>query len=117
MREKRGLAYSVYSYLLPFNSAALYLGGAGTQNGRVKESLETIKAVLVDMRENGVSAEELANAKTYINGSFPLRLTSSGKIAVEGEPGRQWMHALAPEVQIGLDVNLFFDQECDQIGK
>ena len=81
VREKRGLAYSVYSYLLPFDSAALFLGGAGTQNSRVKESLETIRAVLVDLRENGVSEEDLANAKTYINGSFPLRLTSSSKIA------------------------------------
>ena len=36
---------------------------------------------MVDLRENGVSEEDLANAKTYINGSFPLRLTSSSKIA------------------------------------
>ena len=33
------------------------------------------------MREGGITEEELADAKTYINGSFPLRLTSSGRIA------------------------------------
>ena len=33
------------------------------------------------MRDEGVSEEELADVKTYINGSFPLRLDSSGEVA------------------------------------
>ena len=45
------------------------------------ETLETIKAVFVRMRDQGISEQELQDAKTYINGSFPLRLTSSGRIA------------------------------------
>ena len=81
VREKRGLAYSAYSYLLPYDHAGLYIGGAGTQNSRVVETLETIKAVFVRMRDQGISEQELQDAKTYINGSFPLRLTSSGRIA------------------------------------
>ena len=34
-----------------------------------------------NLRESGVSAAELKDAKTYLNGSFPLNLTSSGRIA------------------------------------
>ena len=81
VREKRGLAYSAYSYLLPYDRAGLYIGGTGTQNARVGETLATIRAELERMREGGITEEELADAKTYINGSFPLRLTSSGRIA------------------------------------
>ena len=81
VREKRGLAYSVYSHLMPFDHAGVYFGGVGTQNARVAETLEIIKRELARLAADGISEVELADAKTYINGSFPLRLTSSGRIA------------------------------------
>ena len=81
VREKRGLAYSVYTYLMPLRHAATFMGGVGTQNARVAEALDIIKRELGRLRDEGVTAEELADAKAYINGSFPLRLTSSGRIA------------------------------------
>ncbi len=61
--------------------AALFLGRVATENGSVAESLDIIRAELARMRDAGVSAEELADAKTYLTGSFPLRLDSNGKIA------------------------------------
>ena len=81
VREKRGLAYSVYSYLSPFEHTALYMGGVGTANARVAESLNIIRAEWTRMAEHGVTEKELASAKTYINGSFPLRLDSNRRIA------------------------------------
>ena len=81
VREKRGLAYSVYSYLYPLDHAAIHMGGVGTQNQRVAEALQVIKDQIALARDHGITAEELANAKTFLNGSFPLRLTSSGRIA------------------------------------
>jgi zinc protease len=81
VREKRGLAYSVYSYLYPLDHAAIHLGGVGTQNQRVEEALKVIKEQLARAGEAGITVDELANAKTFLNGSFPLRLTSSGRIA------------------------------------
>ena len=81
VREKRGLAYSVYSYLSPLDHGAMILGGVATQNGRVAESLDLIRAEWTRMAEEGPSAEELEHAKTYLTGSFPLRLSSSGRIA------------------------------------
>ena len=81
VREKRGLAYSVYSYLSIFDHSALYMGGAGTRNAQVQKSLDTIRDVLAGARDKGVTAKELASAKTYLNGSFPLTLTSGGRIA------------------------------------
>jgi zinc protease len=81
VREKRGLAYSVYSYLNPYERSALIMGGTATQNARVAESLRIIRAEWRRMAEEGVTGEELAQTKTYINGSFPLRLDSSRRIA------------------------------------
>ncbi len=81
VREKRGLAYSVYSYLYPLDHAAIHMGGVGTQNDRVGEAITVIKEQFALAGKNGITEEELANAKTYLNGSFPLRLTSSGRIA------------------------------------
>lgn len=81
VREKRGLAYSVYAYLNPFDHAGLIMGGVATANARVGESLDIIRAEWRRMAENGVTESELAGAKTYINGSFPLRLDSSRRIA------------------------------------
>jgi zinc protease len=81
VREKRGLAYGVFSYLSPLEHAALYLGGVATQNERVAESLAVIRTEFARMRDHGVSDEELADAKTFLTGSFPLRLDSNGEIA------------------------------------
>ena len=81
VRERRGLAYGISSYLLPLDRAGLFMGGVGTQNGRVAETLQVIKDEIGRLRDGGVSAEELADAKTYLNGSFPLSLTSSSAIA------------------------------------
>ena len=81
IREKRGLAYSVYSYLNPMGRSALIMGGVGTQNGRVALSLDLIRKEWRRMAEEGPSAEELGDAKTYLTGSFPLRFSSSGAIS------------------------------------
>jgi zinc protease len=81
VREKRGLAYSVYTYLQPMDHTALHVGGVSTRNDAVAESLRLIRAEMVRVRESGVTAEELDNAKAYITGSFPLQLTSNGRIA------------------------------------
>jgi zinc protease len=81
VREKRGLAYSVYSYLNPYDHSALIMGGVATANARVAESLDVIRGEWRRMAANGLTAEELASTKTYINGSFPLRLDSTRRIA------------------------------------
>jgi zinc protease len=81
VRERRGLAYSVYSYLRPLDFGALVMGGVGTANQRVGESIALIKAEWAHMASEGPSAEEVEDAKTFLTGSFPLRLDSSGAIA------------------------------------
>jgi len=81
VREKRGLAYSVYSYLAPMDHSALVAGGTATQNARVGESLDLIRQEWARMAEAGPTPEELDAAKRYLTGSFPLRFSSSDNIA------------------------------------
>ncbi|MFP6741363.1 MAG: pitrilysin family protein [Alphaproteobacteria bacterium] len=81
VRNKRGLAYGVYTYLAPMDYSAIHIGRVATQNSAVAESLDIIRAELARMRDHGVTPKELADAKTYLTGSFPLRLDSNGKIA------------------------------------
>jgi len=81
IREKRGLAYSVYSYLYDARHAPLWLGGVATRNDQVAKSIELVRQEVARLAESGVSEKELEDAKTYLTGSFPLRLTSNDRIA------------------------------------
>ncbi len=81
IREKRGLAYSISSGLNPRQASATLIGGAGTANARVRETLDIIKAEWQLMSDYGVSDKELKDAKTYLTGAYPLRFTESGRIA------------------------------------
>ncbi len=81
IRDKRGLAYSVYSGLHPLDRAGLLFGGAGTTNAKVSDTLGLLRQEWARMAERGVTEQELADAKTYQTGSYPLRFASSGSIA------------------------------------
>ncbi|MEM9205990.1 MAG: pitrilysin family protein [Pseudomonadota bacterium] len=81
VREKRGLVYSVYSYIAPYDNGALLAGGAATENARVSETIRVITDEIRKMGETGVTEEELENAKSFLTGSYPLRFDTSSKIA------------------------------------
>ncbi|MGY8998529.1 MAG: M16 family metallopeptidase [Rhodospirillales bacterium] len=81
VREKRGLAYSAYSYLAPFDHAGLIIGGAGTANARTGQTVKVLRDEWTKMNELGIKKQELDDAKTYLTGSYPLRFSSSGRIA------------------------------------
>jgi zinc protease len=81
VREKRGLAYGVYSYLAPLEHTGVVLGGVATQNSRVAESIDIIRQEWRRMRDEGPTAAELDSAKTYLTGSFPLQFDSTDRIA------------------------------------
>jgi len=81
VREKRGLAYSVYDNLVWLNHTALFLGGTATRADRAGEALDVIEREIHRLATDGPTADELAKAKAYLNGSFALNLDTSGKIA------------------------------------
>jgi len=81
IREKRGLAYSVYSYLAPLDEAGLFMGGVATQNQRANETVALIAREFARLRDTGITQQELDDAKTYLTGSFALRFDTNAKIS------------------------------------
>lgn len=81
VRVKRGLAYGVSTYLYPLEGTGLWMGWTATRNEKVADTLDIIRREYERMAEEGVTAEELEAAKTYLTGSFPLRLESNSGIA------------------------------------
>ena len=81
VREKRGLTYGVYSYLVPKDLASVYLGSVASGNDRIAEAIEVIREVWSRTAREGVTAEELEDAKTYLTGAYPLRFDGNGRIA------------------------------------
>jgi zinc protease len=81
VREKRGLAYGVYSYLQTLNRSPMFLGGTQTSNASAGEALKIIEAEIQRMAKDGPSEEELAKAKAYLKGSYALGFDTSAKIA------------------------------------
>ncbi len=81
VREKRGLAYTVFSFLNPMEHSALLQGSVATANERAGESLAVIREEWARMGAEGPTAQEVEDAETYLTGSYPLRFSSSGEIA------------------------------------
>ena len=83
VREKRGLAYGVYSFLSPLARTGTFAGGVATKNSEMAQSLDVIRAQIRLMAEKGPTQSELDNAKGYLVGSYPLRFDTNSKIANE----------------------------------
>lgn len=83
VREKRGLAYSVYSYLQPMRRASIFSGGVATRNDAVQTSIDLIRQELENVAANGPNKTEFENAKSYLTGSYALRFDTNVKIATQ----------------------------------
>ena len=81
VREKNGLVYSIYSYLMPYESDGVIIGGFQTRNKNVDETILKVKQEWQKIKNQGISANELKEAKTYYKGSFSRNFTSTISIA------------------------------------
>jgi zinc protease len=81
VREKRGLTYGVYSYLVGKDHADIWMGSVASANDRVAEAISVIRDEWQRMYDHGVTEEELQDAKTYLTGAYPLRFDGNGPIA------------------------------------
>jgi zinc protease len=80
VRNKRGLAYSAYSYFSPLQREGPFLIGMQTQRDQAGEALEVVRKTLRDFVAAGPTESELDAAKRNIVGGFPLRIDSNAKI-------------------------------------
>jgi zinc protease len=80
VREKRGMAYSVYSYFMPMQQPGAFQIGLQTKKEQADEALQTVRTTLRDFIAKGVTEKELRAAKQNIVNGFPLRIDSNKKI-------------------------------------
>jgi zinc protease len=81
VREARGLAYSVYSGVLPLDHASIFMSSTGTRADRSEQTLDVMQDEFRKLAETGPTEDELAKAKSYLTGSYGLRFDTSTKIA------------------------------------
>lgn len=80
VREKRGLAYSVYSYFMPMSQLGPFQIGLQTKKEQADEALKLVRDTVQQFVDQGVTAKELTAAKDNLIGGFPMRIDSNSKI-------------------------------------
>lgn len=81
VREKRGLTYGVYTYLVAKDHAEMLLGSVASANERIAEAIDVIKAEWARIASEGITQEQLDEAKTYLTGEYPLRFDGNAEIS------------------------------------
>ena len=82
IREKRGMAYSVYSYHTMFAETGLFAVYAGTTPSKAHEVLQIARGEMADIAGGGLSDDELERAKGHLKGSLVLSLEdTSGRMS------------------------------------
>ena len=81
IREKRGLAYSVGTHLIPYDHSGAYLAAAATRADAADEAISIMKSEIERYAAEGPSEDELRKAKAYLMGNYALRFDASRKIA------------------------------------
>ncbi len=80
VREKNGMAYSIYSYFLPQQQAGLFEIGLQTKKDQADQALAMVRSTVDRFIQDGPTEQELQAAKDNIIGGFPLRIDSNRKI-------------------------------------
>ena len=81
VRDEGGLAYSVYSYVSPSKYGSSFVVGGATRVAEVPKVIAIMRDELARMGREPATDREVALAKDYLVGSFPLRLDTSAKVA------------------------------------
>ncbi|MCK0126516.1 insulinase family protein [Gelidibacter sp. F2691] len=81
VREERGLTYGIGSYLVPAEWTESVLGQFSSQNAVIGEAINVVRDEWAKIASEGITAEELKAAQTYLTGSYPLRFDGNANIA------------------------------------
>ncbi len=80
IRQKRGFAYSTYSYFSPLAQQGPFQIGLQTKKDQAEEALKVARDTLAKFVADGPTQQEFEAAKQNIVGGFPLRIDSNRKI-------------------------------------
>jgi zinc protease len=80
VREKRGLAYSVFSYFAPGKDTGIFQAGLQTKNDQAALALEVMSATIAKFIAEGPMPSDLVAAKSNLINGFPLRIDNNRKL-------------------------------------
>jgi zinc protease len=80
VRNKRGLAYSVYSFFEPGKFPGSFQIGLQTKNVSAREAISLAREEMKRIQKEPVSEKEIEGARKYLIGSFPMRMDTQGKL-------------------------------------
>ncbi|OYW81258.1 MAG: peptidase M16 [Polynucleobacter sp. 32-46-5] len=80
VREKRGLAYSVYSYFAPGKDTGIFQAGVQTKNDQAALAVEVMSTTIEKFIANGPTQKELDAAKANLINGYPLRIDNNRKL-------------------------------------
>jgi len=80
VREKRGLAYSAYSYFSPMLRKGPFTMGLQTRNDQTDQAVKVMQKTLKDFVNNGPTEDALIAAKKNITGGFAMRFDTNSKL-------------------------------------
>jgi zinc protease len=81
VREKRGLTYDVSTDVPALRKAGIIEGAVATRADAMNQTLAAVRDTMAKFAAEGPTAQELADAKTYLTGSYPLAFSSNAGIA------------------------------------
>lgn len=118
IREQRGLAYSVYSYHSTYVDTGLFAVYAGTSPKNTTEVIECILKELNDIRQKGISSDELERTKAQIKGSLYLGLEAvSSRMSRLGKTELTYNRVLSPEEVVGKLEKVTLEDVLRVIGR
>lgn len=80
VREKRGLAYSVFSYFAPGKENGIFQAGLQTKNDQASQALEVMSSTISQFIADGPTPSELVAAKANLVNGYPLRIDNNRKL-------------------------------------
>ena len=81
IRDQNGLAYSVYSFIDARHGAGPFQVFVGANPKNAMQALTLLRRTLSQVRQYGITPEEVAQAKLYLTGEYPLRLETNAGVA------------------------------------
>jgi zinc protease len=80
VREKRGLAYSVFSYFVPGKENGIFQAGLQTKNDQATLALDVMSTTIAQFIADGPTPSELEAAKSNLINGYPLRIDNNRKL-------------------------------------
>jgi predicted Zn-dependent peptidase len=103
IREKRGLAYSVYAGDHAFADVPILQLGAGLESTKCIEAYTRMREIVDELREQGPSEQEIARARAYAAGRLVLAFENTGAVARHAANQRiVFAEEIDPDVEIAL---------------